>query len=266
MRAGGVSPDSAAYGPEQPLREWLEANGGVFHPALRLVDAAPCGARGVVAVRPIPLAELDAAGPLIVVPKALHLENTAAVAMLERWAGADAARDAVREVRSALLVAAALLHEAALGGASAWAPYVASLPAAPPSPWLLDGDDELERAAAAVLRGAPPCQQEQRGESSSSSSGGPGSEGPAAAPSVEAWVAAAREYRAAVEAEVAHACELLASAAARSEASKLLGGGSGGSGGGCAAAWLEPARLAWALAQVESRSLGTAGSSGLGEK
>jgi hypothetical protein len=58
-------------GPEQPLREWLAREGGFFHPALRLVNDAPSGCRGVVATVPIPLAELEAHGPLLVRPCSL---------------------------------------------------------------------------------------------------------------------------------------------------------------------------------------------------
>lgn len=37
-----------------------------MHPALQLVDVAPCGSRGVIAAAAVPLEELDAHGPLVV--------------------------------------------------------------------------------------------------------------------------------------------------------------------------------------------------------
>jgi len=54
---------------------------------------------------------------------------------------------------------------------------------------------------------------------------------------------------------VRHALELLGEAAAGAEA-----GATGGN-----SLWLTPELLMWSLAHVQSRSLGTAGSSGLGE-
>ncbi|KAI8464964.1 MAG: hypothetical protein J3K34DRAFT_461663 [Monoraphidium minutum] len=237
-RARAASPaGAAAGGAEQPLREWLAREGGLLHPALRLVDDAPCGSRGVVAAQAVSLDDLEAAGPLVVVPKDLHLENTTALRLLESWAGAAAAEDLAARMSSAMLVAVALAHEAALGPASRWAPYLASLPAQPPGPWLLPSDAVAAAAEAALARRPPN-----------------GGSGGGEADSVAAWVAAAAEYRRGVDEEVAAAAAVLAGAAAAAEAARARGGGGG---------WLDAGLLTWALGHVESRSLGTAGSSGL---
>lgn len=63
----GTAGSAPPPGLEQPLRAWLASQGGFLHPALRLVESAPCGARGVVAAGGgIDLSELEAHGPLIV--------------------------------------------------------------------------------------------------------------------------------------------------------------------------------------------------------
>lgn len=51
------------------LRQWLVDCGGFVHPSLTLVEVAPCGARGIVALRDISLTELEASPMLITVPK-----------------------------------------------------------------------------------------------------------------------------------------------------------------------------------------------------
>ena len=66
---------------EQPLREWLAAQGGFLHPDLRLVDSAPCGARGVLAAAPISLEDLEECGPLVVRGQ----KNTACACMVGQW-------------------------------------------------------------------------------------------------------------------------------------------------------------------------------------
>jgi hypothetical protein len=184
-----------------------------------------------------------------VVPKDLHLENTAALKLLESWMGPAAAADAAAGMSSAALVAVALAYEKALGAASRWAPYIASLPEEPPAPWLLPRE-ALAAAAAAAIAGR----------------GGGGGEGGC---TVSEWVAAAKARRSEVEEEVTRACLALADAAAAADAARHLGsrtaGSTSGSGGDTCGSWLTPPLLTWALAHVQSRSLGTAGSSGLGE-
>lgn len=163
------------------------------------------------------------------VPKDLHLENGAALALLQGWFGPAAAAAAAARMTSAALVAVALAHEAGLGPASRWAPYIASLPAVPPGPWLLPAAQLPAAAEAAV---AAHSGQE-----------------------VAEWVWAAEVYRRGVEEEVRCACEALADAAAAAAAADTGG----------PAARITPESLTWALGHVQSRSLGTAGSSGLGE-
>ncbi|GBF98672.1 hypothetical protein Rsub_11666 [Raphidocelis subcapitata] len=258
-RRRSSAPQAAHATTEAPLREWLISEGGAFHPSLVLVDAAPSGCRGVVASAALPLSELEAFGPLLVVPAHLHLENGLALAQLQRWMGRDAADAAAAALSSAVLVAMALAHEAALGATSRWAPYTALLSPAPPSPWLLPRR-ELRHAAAEALAGAPrgSCGDAQAsGSGSGSSGGGDGGGGSGSGSSgggVAAWVSAAEAYRAEVDAEVARALELLAGAAAAADAAAVAGQGGG---------WLSRELLTWAIGHVESRSLGTSGSSGL---
>lgn len=55
--------------------------GGFIHPSLACVEAAPCGARGIVAVEPLTL-EDAAAAPVVAVPERLLLSHDAALAQL----------------------------------------------------------------------------------------------------------------------------------------------------------------------------------------
>lgn len=332
--AGGVLPP----GDEGPLRRWLASQGGSLHDALRLVDAAPCGARGLVAGAPISLADLDACGPLVVcslgvgdgcraqararvahwhqwyqegrpsglgavwrqgparrrsariagptpheagaphhtrvppltreqvVPKALHLESATARRLLTEWGGDGFAADAAEALGDAMLVAVALAHEMARGSASMWAPYLESLPHAPPGPWMLRGA-ELRAAAAAALAAHAPTS----GLGATGGGGGGGGSGMGGG-GVDTWVAAAEARGQATRAAVERACQQLAPAAAaawRSSGGDRGSDSSVGSGDGPHApttSWLTPDALLRALGHVQSRSLGTPGSSGLGER
>jgi hypothetical protein len=144
---------------ESDLRQWLRDQGGWVHPSLRLVDAAPCGARGVVAAATIQLTDLEQ-GPLVSIPQGLQFSSVYAQRLLVSLAThtsppqlplaaepaatpaaapglQQALQQAIQPLSAAQLVAAALVHEVQQGSSSAWHPYLASLPQQPPSPWLM---------------------------------------------------------------------------------------------------------------------------------
>lgn len=121
------------------LSTWLQARGGFCHPALRLVDAAPSsGVRGIIAAAEVTLTELEASGPLLVVPERLVLGSARALEALTAAAGRGAAEDAAAALPDATLAAAALAVEMA-DPVSDWRPYLATLPHMPPCPWLQTG-------------------------------------------------------------------------------------------------------------------------------
>lgn len=153
------------------LRSWVEAHGGHISSALRLVEDAPCGCRGIVAVQDIS-AEEQRELPPVIVPEALYLSSEAARSVLGahvRQAGLPAIDALPGLHQTALLLAA----ERVKGGASHWRPYIATLPEVPPCAWMLQGA-QLDAALAAVRMQAE-AQQQQRSSSqpaSSSSSSG----------------------------------------------------------------------------------------------
>ena len=59
------------------LCQFVKGNGGIVADGLRLVDRAPCGARGLVAGAPIS-ADRARAGPLLVVPARCVLDRACA--------------------------------------------------------------------------------------------------------------------------------------------------------------------------------------------
>ncbi|EFJ49221.1 hypothetical protein VOLCADRAFT_90151 [Volvox carteri f. nagariensis] len=87
--------------------------------------------------------ELEASS-LVVVPRALHLDNVAAVAAVGPLLSSGARREAFREHLGQ--VACCLAIERAKGAESFWLPYVRTLPDMPPNPWLLTGTDLAEAA------------------------------------------------------------------------------------------------------------------------
>lgn len=107
-------------------------------------DAAPVsGCRGVVAVAPITLGDLDATGPLISVPQALQFTSSTARSIIAAAAGPPAAAAAAEQLSDTQLIAAALAHELHHAASSSWRPYLASLPPSPPNPWLLTSTEQI---------------------------------------------------------------------------------------------------------------------------
>jgi hypothetical protein len=142
------------------LRSWIERHGGFLHPALRLVDPAPCGARGVVIEQALSADEAEES-PLIVVPERLYMTSTAARRQLGAgpaparrsllpWplgGGATGEPQALAQLPAAMQLALLLAEERAKGQASFWHPYVSSLPAQLPCAWALPAPD-LDQALA----------------------------------------------------------------------------------------------------------------------
>eukprot|EP00955_Chlamydomonas_euryale_P061679 358132-Chlamydomonas_euryale.AAC.6 len=105
---------------EAALRKWITSRGGAVHDALALSDDAPCGARGVVAVRPVGVDELMQ-NPLVCIPKTLHLDNRMATAKLQAATpGQAATHEVMKQMEAIQMVAAALALERSLGMASEW--------------------------------------------------------------------------------------------------------------------------------------------------
>jgi hypothetical protein len=120
---------------EQQLREWVRSQGGYVHPHLGVADPAPCGVRGIVAVQPIALEDLEK-GPVISIPAHLHLTNSVAIDILQQAASAAAAETgsldpvdiaalaAQHHLSHMQLIGAALALESNKGSSSMWAPYL----------------------------------------------------------------------------------------------------------------------------------------------
>lgn len=125
------------------LRCWIASHGGFIHPALGLVDTAPSSkCRGIVAVKPITLCDLEA-GPLVSVPQELQLSGTWALGLIQQHAVQEAAAAAADQLSDSHLIAAALAHELNGIASSWWRPYLQLLPQQPPSPWLLTTDQQV---------------------------------------------------------------------------------------------------------------------------
>ncbi len=135
------------------LVDWVERAGGWLHPALRVVENAPCGCRGIVAVEAIPLEEVEDQ-PLVVVPEQLYMTHDDALDVLGR-AVAQARpnqqqqqqQERMLAVDRAVLLGMLLAHERSRGPASRWQPYIQALPQRPPCAWLMS-EQELQAATA----------------------------------------------------------------------------------------------------------------------
>ena len=80
------------------------------------------------------------------VPQQLQFTATAALDIIRTAAGPDAADAAAEQLSHSQLLAAALAHELNHKQASFWQPYLATLPAEPPNPWLLTDPDQVSAA------------------------------------------------------------------------------------------------------------------------
>ncbi|PNH11851.1 hypothetical protein TSOC_001250, partial [Tetrabaena socialis] len=160
-------------------------------------------------------------------------------------------------------VACCLAMERSRGADSFWQPYLRTLPAAPPNPWLLEGPALAEALEAVAAEAAEVAAEAEEGEEEGGGSfagggrkAGQGS-GEAAASSGRGsemgggggrmgWGAAVEAARRRYE-------------GAADEVLEVVGGG----GAQLVAGGLRREELMWALAQVVSRSLGCGASAGL---
>lgn len=234
-------------------------------PDLSYAEPAPCGAeRGIVASRRVSSADLETQ-PLITIPRSLQFDGTQASsllvdALLQRWAHAatpspssasrqQEAEEAVASLSAMQQVAVALAHERSKGSSSEWGPYMRSLPAQPPNPWLLEDEAQVAQAVAQALATRHATSSAQPGQSAAaaataklasqgldwmpagvaSGSQGLGQQGPGQQVSEEElqqqWQQAVREARAEHEEACREALEACGSALGLSKADVLWGMG-----------------------------------------
>ncbi|KAI7846423.1 hypothetical protein COHA_000036 [Chlorella ohadii] len=139
------------------MREWVEAAGGMVHPALRLSLATPHGCRGIITDEAISF-EAAQQQPVVAVPERLLLTTEVAAQQLgpalaeararrQRQQGsapwwalgrAQQAQQAQRErIDPTLLLMLLLATERRKGPDSFWWPYIAALPEGLPCGWAL---------------------------------------------------------------------------------------------------------------------------------
>eukprot|EP00241_Pyramimonas_parkeae_P012851 CAMPEP_0114228826 /NCGR_PEP_ID=MMETSP0058-20121206/2564_1 /TAXON_ID=36894 /ORGANISM="Pyramimonas parkeae, CCMP726" /LENGTH=301 /DNA_ID=CAMNT_0001339827 /DNA_START=310 /DNA_END=1216 /DNA_ORIENTATION=- len=122
---------------EAQLRQWLTRRGGYVHPALRVVENAPCGARGVIATEDISFDEVSSRA-LIVVPAATEITVEKALHTLEPLVPSRVLANApLHTLDAGALVALLLAHERNKGSESDLFPYISSLPSQLSCPWAL---------------------------------------------------------------------------------------------------------------------------------
>ncbi|GLC50640.1 hypothetical protein PLESTB_000402200 [Pleodorina starrii] len=254
--AGSGGRDAAAAAEEArqdaALRLWIQNHGGFVHEAISITSATQCGARGLVASAAIDLDQLESSS-LVVVPRALHLDNRAAVEAIAPLLGRADRQEAFAEQLGQLQqVACCLAVERAKGADSFWLPYLRTLPDTPPNPWLLTGSDLTEVLEAVAEAGRSEAAEAAAGEGASS--WGASEAEAAAADSSVGWSAGAGGCRAGWAAAVEAARRRYGAMA--DEVLEVVGGDS-------SRLKLDREGLMWALGQVVSRSLGSGRSSGL---
>jgi hypothetical protein len=141
------------------IRKWVEDNGGYVCSELRLVDAAPCKCRGVIAASRLTIEELQEC-PLIIVPESLYLTTEEADAALFPPKLLTSSVKLPAHARLASLLAL----EKRKGDQSKWHPYIESLPAAPPNAWFYESTTLLDERLDALSSSLVPsiCREEWR--------------------------------------------------------------------------------------------------------
>jgi len=135
------------------LRSWIVERGGYIHEGLKLVDEAPCGARGVVAVEDISLEEVSSR-PLMLIPAAMELTLEKALAILEPLVPASVlARAPLHTLDAGALVALLIAHERRKGSDSSWWPYLSALPEPVSCAWALPVPQVMQRMEDLSARG-----------------------------------------------------------------------------------------------------------------
>ncbi|GLI64772.1 hypothetical protein VaNZ11_008175 [Volvox africanus] len=237
--------DAAAEDVRQDaLRRWIEDHGGFVHENISVTSATQCGSRGLVANAAIGLDQLEASS-LVVVPRALHMDNWAAEAAICPQLGSGTRQDAFREQLGQLQqVACCLAVERAKGSESFWLPYVRTLPDTPPNPWLLTGAElaeVLERTAEVAAAGSKQVEAESTTAEAAEAEAMRWPGGPVGCRTK--WAAAVEAARRRYGAMAAEVLEVVGA-----DSRQLR---------------LDQEGLMWALGQVVSRSLGSGRSAGL---
>lgn len=134
------------------VKTWIENHGGFIHDSLTISENAPCGARGVVATKPVVTDDL--LQPLIVIPKELQLTDEIALATIEPLIPSEILAAApLRTLDAGALVSLLLAHERAKGAQSFYWPYIANLPSEAPCPWMWTVDKVREELANIAQQG-----------------------------------------------------------------------------------------------------------------
>mmetsp|Transcript_4287 Transcript_4287/g.9311 ORF Transcript_4287/g.9311 Transcript_4287/m.9311 type:complete len:378 (+) Transcript_4287:138-1271(+) len=132
-----VSGSSTVSAAVTELSDWLNESGGFVHPALAVVEQAPCGGgRGVICT--VDQSEEDVAGmPLVLVPEELLL--TSEVARYGFGAHYEPkGAPPLAELDQATQLAIMLAHERVEGPDSFYHPYIQALPERAPCAWSME--------------------------------------------------------------------------------------------------------------------------------
>lgn len=154
-RGGATAPDRRASAKRQDaafeeLCSWIDFFGGHVHPKLDL-GVTSLGCRGVITTDI--LTEADQRDiPVMAIPDSLTLSADLAAAQLEGVLTPRGVRG-VAQLQPEIQVALYLAHERSKGAASRFAPYIATMPAAPSCGWLMP-PDAVASALAAVCAAA----------------------------------------------------------------------------------------------------------------
>jgi len=146
--------DSASTGETwEALFRWIRDHGGYVHESLRVVDEAPCGARGVVTT-----SDLAPGTPLFIVPEHLYITCEDARRILGLTFKFRRHVPDLDQLPYALQLAILVAAERTKGATSRWYPYLNSLPQQPCNIWantiLTDNDgnvDDIDYEAIAHL-------------------------------------------------------------------------------------------------------------------
>jgi len=112
------------------LFRWIRDHGGYVHESLRVVEEAPCGARGVVTTE-----NLAPGTPLFIVPEHLYITCQDARRVLGLTFKLRRNLPDLDQLPNSLQLAILVAAERAKGATSRWYPYLNSLPQQPCNIW-----------------------------------------------------------------------------------------------------------------------------------